>query len=73
MTTAGLPTIIKPFFGDQYFYADRVASLGIGSAIRNMTVENLSQAITTAVSDEKQIARARLTGEAIRKVRLLVS
>ncbi|KAK4051283.1 Sterol 3-beta-glucosyltransferase [Microbotryomycetes sp. JL221] len=64
---AGLPTIIKPFFGDQYFYADRVATLGIGSCIRNMTVDNLSTAIKTAVTDEKQIARARLTGEAIRK------
>ncbi|KAK4052047.1 Sterol 3-beta-glucosyltransferase [Microbotryomycetes sp. JL201] len=64
---AGLPTIIKPFFGDQYFYADRVATLGIGSCIRNMTVDNLANAIKTAVSDEKQIARAKLTGDAIRK------
>lgn len=65
---AGLPTIIKPFFGDQHFYADRVATLGIGSAVRNLTVSNLAAAITTAVTDEKQIARAKLAGEAIRKV-----
>lgn len=64
---AGLPTIIKPFFGDQYFYADRVATLGIGSAVRDMTVDHLASAIITAVTDEKQISRARLAGEAIRK------
>lgn len=34
-----------------------------------MTVDNLAAAITTAVTDEKQIARAKLAGEAIRKVR----
>lgn len=65
--TAGLPTIIKPFFGDQYFYADRVATLGIGSAVRDLTVEHLAAAITRAVTDEKQIARANLAGETIRK------
>ncbi|BGP37017.1 Sterol 3-beta-glucosyltransferase [Rhodotorula kratochvilovae] len=64
---AGLPTIIKPFFGDQHFYADRVATLGIGTHIRNFTVENLADALTAAVSDEKQIERARLAGEEIRK------
>ncbi|KAI5475372.1 hypothetical protein MNV49_001476 [Pseudohyphozyma bogoriensis] len=64
---AGLPTIIKPFFGDQHFYADRVATLGIGSAVRNLTVETLASAISTAVTDEKQIARAHLAGEMIRK------
>lgn len=69
IVAAGLPTIIKPFFGDQHFYADRIATLGIGSAVRNMTIENLSAAITTAVTDEKQIARAKLAGDAIRKVR----
>lgn len=65
---AGLPTIIKPFFGDQHFYADRVATLGIGSAVRVMSVANLAAAIHTAVTDEKQISRAKLAGEAIRKV-----
>ncbi|GAA5892114.1 hypothetical protein JCM8208_001437 [Rhodotorula glutinis] len=64
---AGLPTIIKPFFGDQHFYADRVSTLGIGSHVRNFTVENLTEALKTAVSDDKQIERARLAGEEIRK------
>ncbi|GAA5905363.1 hypothetical protein JCM6882_003138 [Rhodosporidiobolus microsporus] len=64
---AGLPTIIKPFFGDQHFYADRVATLGIGTHIRNFTSDNLAEALTSAVTDEKQIERARLAGEEIRK------
>ena len=68
--TAGLPTIIKPFFGDQWFYADRVATLGIGSAVRDFTVDHLAAAIVTAVTDEKQIARAKLAGETIRRVSL---
>ncbi|GAA5918240.1 hypothetical protein JCM5296_005784 [Sporobolomyces johnsonii] len=64
---AGLPTIIRPFFGDQHFYADRVATLGIGTHLRNFTVDALTEALTTAVSDEKQIERARQAGEDIRK------
>ncbi|BGP21994.1 Sterol 3-beta-glucosyltransferase [Rhodotorula toruloides] len=64
---AGLPTIIKPFFGDQHFYADRVATLGIGTHIRNFNVDNFTEALKKAVGDEKQIERARLAGEEIRK------
>src|SRR5690625_5798636 len=26
---AGIPTIIRPFFGDQYFFASRVEDLGV--------------------------------------------
>lgn len=66
-TIAGLPTIIKPFFGDQYFYADRVSTLGIGSAVREMTVDHLAAAIIIAVTDPRQITRAKLAGEAMRK------
>ncbi|GAA5860234.1 hypothetical protein JCM3774_000351 [Rhodotorula dairenensis] len=64
---AGLPTIIKPFFGDQHFYADRVETLGIGSHITNFTVDNLAEALKKATEDEKEIERARLAGEEIRK------
>ncbi|KAI6133292.1 hypothetical protein EDD16DRAFT_1531005 [Pisolithus croceorrhizus] len=58
---AGIPTIIKPFFGDQFFWADRVEALGIGTSVRKLTVENLKDAL-------KQIDRARLVGEQIRSV-----
>jgi len=63
---AGIPTIIRPFFGDQFFWADRVEALGIGTAIRKLTVESLAQALLTATTDQKQIDRARDVGGRIR-------
>lgn len=64
---AGIPTIIRPFFGDQFFWADRVEALGVGTAVRKLTVDSLADALTTATSDQKQIDRAKLIGEQIRK------
>ncbi|KAA1114418.1 Sterol 3-beta-glucosyltransferase [Puccinia graminis f. sp. tritici] len=63
---AGIPTIIKPFFGDQFFWAERVESLGIGAGLRKLTVKNLSNALSLATSDATQISRARIVGELIR-------
>ncbi|EIM19797.1 UDP-Glycosyltransferase/glycogen phosphorylase [Wallemia mellicola CBS 633.66] len=63
---AGLPTVIKPFFGDQFFNADRVEATGVGSSVRKLTVETLSKALKTATTDEKQIANAKTVGEKIR-------
>ncbi|KAL6299038.1 UDP-Glycosyltransferase/glycogen phosphorylase [Sparassis latifolia] len=63
---AGIPTIIKPFFGDQFFWADRVEALGIGTAVRKLTVDSLTYALYTATTDQKQIDRAREVGEQIR-------
>lgn len=63
---AGIPTIIKPFFGDQFFWADRVEALGIGSSVRKLTVESLAQALHTATTDEKQIAKAAIVGQQLR-------
>ena len=68
--TAGIPTIIKPFFGDQFFWADRVEALGIGSAVRKLTVNSLTDALVAATTDQKQIDRARVIGERIRAVRI---
>jgi hypothetical protein len=66
---AGIPTIIRPFFGDQFFWADRVEALGIGSGVRRMTVDELSAALVNATTDFKQIARAKAIGKAIQSVR----
>lgn len=66
---AGIPTIIRPFFGDQLFWADRVEALGVGSGVRKLTVDSLTDALITATTDVKQIDRARLLGEQIRSVR----
>ena len=67
--TAGIPTIIKPFFGDQFFWADRVEALGIGTGVRKLTVQSLSDALISATTDVKQIERAKRVGENIRAVR----
>lgn len=63
---AGIPTIIKPFFGDQFFSADRVEALGIGTGVRKLTVESMTEALVSATTDVKQIERAKLVGERIR-------
>ncbi|KZT36038.1 UDP-Glycosyltransferase/glycogen phosphorylase [Sistotremastrum suecicum HHB10207 ss-3] len=63
---AGIPTIIKPFFGDQFFWADRVEALGIGSSVRKLTVASLTAALLSATTDRKQIDRAKIIGQAIR-------
>lgn len=70
LLTAGIPTIIKPFFGDQFFWADRVEALGIGTGVRKLTVQSLSEALIAATTDVKQIERAKRVGESIRAVSL---
>ncbi|KAL0577594.1 Sterol 3-beta-glucosyltransferase [Marasmius crinis-equi] len=65
---AGIPTIIKPFFGDQFFWADRVEALGVGTGVRKLTVESMAEALISATTDTKQIDRARILGEEIRAV-----
>lgn len=69
---AGLPTIIKPFFGDQFFWADRIEALGVGSSVRKLTIDTLKDALILATTDQKQIDRARLLGEQIKAVSFLV-
>lgn len=44
-------------------------ALGIGSSVRKLTVDNLAEALRVATTDQKQVDRARLVGEAIRAVR----
>ncbi|KAF8922217.1 hypothetical protein CPB85DRAFT_1465830 [Mucidula mucida] len=63
---SGIPTIIKPFFGDQFFWADRVEALGVGSGVRKLTIDSLTDALILATTDRKQIERAKLIGEQIR-------
>ena len=66
---AGIPTIVKPFFGDQFFWGDRVEALGVGTCVRKLTVDSLAEALLQATTDERQIAKAKLVGEKIRSVR----
>lgn len=68
-STAGIPTIIHPFFGDQFFWADRVEALGVGAGVKKLTIPALSEALVTATTDIKQINKAKLLGEQIRAVK----
>jgi len=65
---AGLPTIIKPFFGDQFFSASRVEDLGVGIYLRKLNVSVFSRALWEAVHSERIIVKAKVLGEQIRKV-----
>ncbi|MCC7448212.1 MAG: glycosyltransferase family 1 protein [Anaerolineae bacterium] len=66
---AGKPTVIIPFFGDQPFWAHRVARIGAGPkpiSRKNLSAEQLAQAIQTAVADPAIQAKAAALGECIR-------
>jgi sterol 3beta-glucosyltransferase len=65
---AGLPTIIKPFFGDQFFFGSRVEDLGVGIYLRKINVSVLSRALWEAVHSERLVVKAKVLGEQIRKV-----
>jgi sterol 3beta-glucosyltransferase len=62
---AGVPSVIVPFFGDQPFWGQRIAALGVGPQPiprKKLTVERLSQAIQTAVTDNQMRQRAANLG-----------
>lgn len=66
---AGLPTIVKPFFGDQFFFGSRIEDLGVGICLKKLNVSVLSRALWEATHSERMINKARVLGEQIRKVR----
>ncbi|KAJ9050825.1 Sterol 3-beta-glucosyltransferase [Entomophthora muscae] len=63
---AGVPTIIKPFFGDQYFWAQQVENMGAGVYLHRLTTFKLVSAFQ-AISDPKMIERAAAIGVQIRQ------
>lgn len=65
---AGLPTIIKPFFGDQFFFGNRVEELRVGICLKKLNVSVFSRALWEATHSERMIIKAKVLGEAIRKV-----
>lgn len=67
---AGLPTIIRPFFGDQFFFGTRVEDLGVGITIKKINVSVFARALWEATNSERMIVKARVLGEAIRSVSL---
>ncbi|KAF3013071.1 Sterol 3-beta-glucosyltransferase [Neopestalotiopsis sp. 37M] len=64
---AGIPTIIRPFFGDQFFYGARVEDLGVGICLKKWGVASFARALWEACNSERIIVKARVLGEAIRK------
>jgi sterol 3beta-glucosyltransferase len=65
---AGLPTIVKPFFGDQFFFGSRIEDLGVGICIKKLNVSAFSQALWRATNDERMIVKAKVLGGQIRNV-----
>lgn len=68
---AGIPTIIRPFFGDQFFFASRVEDLGVGVWVKKWGTNAFGRALWEATRNERMIAKARVLGEEIRSVSFL--
>lgn len=65
---AGLPTVIKPFFGDQFFFGSRVEDLGVGICMKKVNVSVFSRALWEATHSQRMITKAQMLGEQIRRV-----
>ncbi|KAL0578624.1 hypothetical protein V5O48_003367 [Marasmius crinis-equi] len=63
---AGVPTLIKPWFGDQYFWASRVQKLGAGLKVPSLRVNDLAEALTKATTNTVMREKALAVGERIR-------
>lgn len=65
---AGIPTIIRPFFGDQFFFGSRVEDLGVGICLKKWGAHSFARALWEVTHSERMIIKARVLGETIRKV-----
>ncbi|KAI5299894.1 Sterol 3-beta-glucosyltransferase, partial [Ascosphaera atra] len=63
---AGKPTIIKPFFGDQFFFGNRVEELGVGIQMKKLNMGLLSRSLWEATRNERMRHKAAKLGEQIR-------
>lgn len=64
---AGLPTIIKPFFGDQFFYAGRIEDIGVGIALKKLNSQSLAEALKVVTTNKIMKDRAELIKKKISK------
>ncbi len=46
---AGVPQVVVPMFGDQFYWASRVRALGIGTSVGALTAETLASALRQAL------------------------
>ena len=66
---AGVPSIIVPFMGDQPFWGQRVADLGVGTVPiprKKLTSQRLAEALVESVSNTTMRRKAKDLGENIR-------
>ncbi|KXJ89278.1 hypothetical protein Micbo1qcDRAFT_184542 [Microdochium bolleyi] len=64
---AGIPTIVRPFFGDQFFFGDRLEDLGVGICLKKWGANSFARALWEATHSDRMIVKARVLGESIRK------
>lgn len=63
---AGLPTIVKPFFGDQFFWAARVQKLGVGIRLPSLAANDIAKAFSAATRTRIMQEKAEDVGKRIR-------
>jgi len=66
---AGLPTVVVPYFLDQFFWGRRVFELGVGPKPilrKRLAVDSVASAIRTATTDPEMKRRAAALGAQIR-------
>ncbi|KAK1495235.1 glycosyltransferase family 28 domain-containing protein [Colletotrichum tamarilloi] len=66
---AGIPTIIRPFFGDQFFFGGRVEDIGVGICLKKWGAVSFARALWEATHNDRMIVKARVLGEQIRSER----
>jgi sterol 3beta-glucosyltransferase len=65
---AGVPSIVIPFFGDQPFWGQRVADLGVGTKPiprKKLTAEKLANSIREVITNQEMRQRAEKLGKQI--------
>lgn len=62
---AGVPLIIKPFFGDQFFYASQIEKLGVGLALRKLNRRSLAKAILNVISNHLMREKTKMLASKI--------
>jgi len=66
---AGVPQMIFPFFGDQFFWAQRVLALGVGLVnfhSKSVTSAKVKEAMITLILDVKIRMQSEQLGDIIR-------